>query len=674
MAITPTSTLSGMGSGRFAIIRSRLEPADSFHYNVPGGFQPLGIGMDSDQPVAVDWDGDGRVDLIQRNLYSYAYGQPYWGLFFWRNIGTNQSPKFDRYVRLQAEGKYIGDVYNEFQVVDWDGDGKPDVLYGIGGGKQRGVMRVYRNTGTRDSSGLPVLTVGPEVPRTGGGDLGYGMRLLDWTGGARPDLFTLRRRVEYFPEQVANHSWYRHPRLPSQDGQPRFGPGEALSLAGKTVYEERPTDLYDWDGDGDLDIIGATDDLHTKPPQTSVVVWENTGTRQAPEFKTAPRRIADVGSIGCPLPTAVDGPAFRGLLLTYMGGWLRYLERARQGLRSKLTDRGVLLARGQACSSGGYDSVEVADWDGDGDLDFIVGNELGYLQLIENISRGGRTMFAAPRLILLANGEPMHVARWNFLNDADPERNLGQSKPTYVDWDGDGDLDLLVGNNANRIACFENIGTRTMPRFAPMRKLMHDSGEHFSFRKRPVAVDWNGDGLPDLVAGYSGAREKVDPDGYESVCLFLRYRGTDGKLHLRDGVPFRLVDGSEFRLPIPYRNGFEAADWNGDGKTDLFTNEGGRLFVYVNEGSNSSPVFRKQPLKMFGEPIQLSHHETSIKVVDWDRDGAPDLVLGGESGWIYYFRRAALDLDRRPEVRVGALEARPGRTGSLRRIRRIPAR
>jgi hypothetical protein len=55
----------------------------------------------------------------------------------------------------------------------------------------------------------------------------------------------------------------------------------------------------------------------------------------------------------------------------------------------------------------------------------------------------------------------------------------------------------------------------------------------------------------------------------------------------------------------------------------------------------------------------VSHHETSVKVVDWDRDGKLDLVTGGESGWVYYFNRSVLEAPTRPPVELGALEQRP---------------
>ena len=42
-------------------------------------------------------------------------------------------------------------------------------------------------------------------------------------------------------------------------------------------------------------------------------------------------------------------------------------------------------------------------------------------------------------------------------------------------------------------------------------------------------------------------------------------------------------------------------------------------------------------------PISVSHHETSLKAIDWDQDGKLDLITGGESGWVYYFHRSTLE-------------------------------
>ncbi len=632
------------GARGFRDYREPVGIGDNFTYNRPGGVDPLCAGMRNDGAMNVDWDGDGRIDLLGRILYSTYFDDPWWGLVFWRNIGSNHAPRFDRAVRLQADGRVIQDYYATYQLVDWNSDGRIDILCGIGGRRERGNMKVYLNTGRRDRFGLPILTAGPRVEWQRQGTLDYDMRLLDWSGRGVLDLFTLRMRVQYFPTQEFDATWYRHPNLASRGSTPRFGAPQPLRLAGSTVYRDAlPTDFVDVNRDGLPDVVGSTSGLATKPLRTSVIAWLNTGTREAPSFDKALITLIDTS----PEPLAAPVAAYRGLFGAYMGGWLKYYEHTANGF----VDRGAIEARGMACSSGGYLSVDVVDWDGDGDLDFIVGNEIGYVHLIENTSRGGRTMFQTPRLIRLTDGAPMYVARWHFIDDADPEKPLGQSKPAVVDWDGDGDLDILVGNNSNRIAYFENVGTRRQPRYAPMRKLMHDAGEHFSFRVRPAPADWNGDGLVDLVAGYVGARDRNDSADIP-VCRYMRYRDPSGALRLAKPEILKLEDGSEFRTPIPYHHGFEVADWDGDGKLDILANQKSINVWYRNVGTNAAPRFRRELLQFYSKQILVSHHETNLRAVDWDRDGTLDLITGGESGMIYFFRRATLDAAAPPRVKV----------------------
>lgn len=259
--------------------------------------------------------------------------------------------------------------------------------------------------------------------------------------------------------------------------------------------------------------------------------------------------------------------------------------------------------------------------------DLIAGNETGFIHWIENISTAARTQFRTARQLL-------YTARWHFIQDSDPERPFGQAKPAVVDWDGDGDLDVLAGNNSNRIAYFERHGAG----FRPMLPLRHDAGERFSFRARPAPVDWNRDGLIDLIAGTSAGQDRNDgPD--ITVSLYLRYRDADGQLRLRPPVPLLLTDGTPIRTPIPYHHGFSTADWDGDGDIDLFACEKSVVVLYRNfEGR-----FRREPMRFENKPLTVSHHETSVSAVDWDRDGRLDLLLGGESGRVYYFHRAALD-------------------------------
>lgn len=563
-----------------------LWPQQHFFYNRPNGLDPLTIGMKNDQPIAVDWDGDGRTDILARNLYSAAYGQPWWGIYFFRNLGSDARPQYAAAQRLTAQGKPIEDNYASYQTLDWNHDGHPDLLSGIGAGPRKGQLQIYLNPGPRstDLTPGPTLTLGP-----GGGDLTYGMRLIDG------DLYTLRMRVEYFPNQRLDHRLYRHRPVPGG-----FGPAEPVTLENAQIFDAWPSTQRNgkW--------LGARRN-RSGPLESCIVEW--------PTDSSPPHCLIDTTPDGFAIPTASP----RGILAAFMGGWLRLYP-----------DHGppqLLLARNMPCSFGGYSSVEVADWEGDGDLDFIGGNETGVVQLIENISTKHRQQFRTARPI------GVYAARWMFIDDQDPERPYGQSKPAYIDWDGDGDLDLLVGNNSNRIAYFENIGTRQKPRFAKPVKLLHDAGEHFSFRSRPAPIDYNNDGLIDLIEGSAGPRDRNDSADI-TIAVYLRYRNKEGQLKLRAPQPLLDPAGKPLRTPIPYHHGFEAIDWDHDGDIDLFASERSQVVLYRNTGHG----FSREVVQFEGKPLSISHHETSVKAIDWDKDGRLDLILGGESGWVYLFR------------------------------------
>ncbi|MBI2689907.1 MAG: VCBS repeat-containing protein [Acidobacteria bacterium] len=593
--------------------RQPIGNGDNLFYNRPNGFDPLGVGMKNDQAFVIDWDGDGVNDIVQRNIYSSTFGQPYWGLYFWRNIGSEREPRFDRYIRLRAAGNWIDDPYASFQFTDWDRDGLVDILIGVGAGKERGRLKIYRNTGRRDVNRLPILEAGPYIEREGGADLSYGMRLL---AGA---LFTLKVHVQYFLTQETNFAIFRHPRLNGA-----FGRGDPVTLAGATQFDAWPSDQYDVDRDGKPDWIGATRGPGKGPLKTCIVAWINDKPAGC---------IIDTTPEGFAIPLSAS--PWPGLLVSHQGSWLRRFEQ--QG--SSWFDRGVLQARGMPVSSGGYNGLDVVDWDRDGDLDLIMGNETGFVHLVENISTRQHTRFTATRIV---NGN-MYAARWQFITDEDPERPFGQAKPAVVDWDGDGDLDILVGNNSNRIAYFERTGTT----FKPMVPLQHDAGETFSFRAQPSPIDWNGDGLIDLIAGSSaGVNRNTGTD--VAISLYLRYRDKDGTLKLRAPQSLYLIGGAEIRTPIPYHHGYKAVDWDGDGDIDIFACEKSHVVLYRNENGR----FRREPVLYYGKPLSVSHHETSVSAVDWDKDGKLDLLLGGESGRVYYFHRTTLESATPPKVEL----------------------
>jgi uncharacterized protein (DUF2141 family) len=124
----------------------------------------------------------------------------------------------------------------------------------------------------------------------------------------------------------------------------------------------------------------------------------------------------------------------------------------------------------------------LADVDGDGDLDLFVGEGSGSINFYRN--DGTRK---APKFVLVSD---------EFAGIAAGRR----SAPTLMDIDGDGDLDLLVGNENGDVKLYRNTGTKTTPAF------MLDTSFVLlgSYNAIPTAADMDGDGKPELLLGGSG--------------------------------------------------------------------------------------------------------------------------------------------------------------------------
>ena len=136
------------------------------------------------------------------------------------------------------------------------------------------------------------------------------------------------------------------------------------------------------------------------------------------------------------------------------------------------------------------------------------------------------------------------------------------SAPALTDVDGDGDLDLFIGESSGELNFYRNVGTPLAPSF----ELVSDRfGEIDVGRRRfPTFADVDGDGDEDLLLG----REEG------GVLLYLRVGST------ADGEPVFVLD-STFTLPLPRYSTPSLVDIDGDGDLDVFSGGlgGGLIFL-----------------------------------------------------------------------------------------------
>ncbi len=179
------------------------------------------------------------------------------------------------------------------------------------------------------------------------------------------------------------------------------------------------------------------------------------------------------------------------------------------------------------------------DFDNDGKPDVLTGSySPGELYLFRQQADG---QFAAGEILKDSKGSPIKQTA---------------AVPFSVDWDGDGDLDLLVGNIQGKVFLIPNEGTREKPAFGQAQPLLPSGKLMVSGDAGPCVTDWDGDGKPDLLVGAG--------DG--SVSWF-RNIGEKGAPKLDAPVILLKLPEGSIRAKIC------VTDWNGDGRMDLLVGD-----------------------------------------------------------------------------------------------------
>ena len=192
----------------------------------------------------------------------------------------------------------------------------------------------------------------------------------------------------------------------------------------------------------------------------------------------------------------LDGDGRADILSGSSPGDLYFFRRRPDGsfaAAEKLKDR-----HGNLMNVGYIATPFAVDWNGDGAIDLLVGNADGEVYLIPNEGSGKQLLFGQPRR-LEADGKPIKVN--------------GDAAPVAADWDGHGKLDLIVGAEDGSVVWFRNVGTATRPKLTGPRVLVpkspvggnnYDDGRglrEWGVRAKICVVDWNGDGRLDLLMG-----------------------------------------------------------------------------------------------------------------------------------------------------------------------------
>jgi len=604
-------------------------------YNNPGLVVDLGVGLWA-WPMPVDWDEDGDLDLLVD-----CPCKPYNGIWYFENPGGSKTPVFKagKYVRssrrniqvsrVNGKPRYLvpgnevatdlmktTKIYpsvrvekhrkiraNQWKYVDYDGDGALDLIAAVGVWDDYGWDNAYNSKG-------------------------------EWTNGPLRGFVYLMRN-----EGKTTKLNYAAPVKIQAAGKP------------VEVYGRPSPNFADFDGDGDLDLLcGEFVDSFT--------YFENTGTRKAPRY-IAGRKLINKGEIirmdlEMIMPSAIDwdDDGDIDLIVGDEDGRVALVEhtgKVKEGLPQYLPPV-YFKQEADEVKFGALSTPVGFDWDGDGDEDIICGNTAGYVAFFENLSgpKVEHPRWGASRL-LQAGGKTLRImAGANGSIQGPCESKWGYTTQTVADWDHDGLPDLIVNSILGRVVWYRNIGARNAPKLTGAQPInvqwreeqpalkwgwMRPEGNALltQWRTTPVVVDWNHDGLEDLLM--------LNHEGY--LTLFPRSK-RGGKLLLHEpqrifetNNPFGYVRLNAKTAGGSGRRKLCVTDWDGDGRLDVLANSpNAELWQNVadREGMykliNRGTIFQRN----------ISSHTTSPTVVDWNGDKVPDLLVGAEDGYLYYGR------------------------------------
>ncbi|MFV0267093.1 MAG: hypothetical protein ACK5HT_08155 [Draconibacterium sp.] len=633
----------------FSPFMSVSQHLERLSYNNPELLVDLGVGLWA-WPLPMDYNDDGLIDLLV-----VCTDTPYNGVYYFENTGDfdadklpifkpskrigdaeqnvrisyhNDEPLITTPGKLHADFKdncfnapksipadnmnntiaHLGRIRaNQWQLVDFNKNGILDLLVGIGvwgprkyrgseyygwdnaynkegqwtNGPIRGYLYLSRNEGSNDK---PVYDETSQLFDTDGIPLEvFGMpspNYADFNGDDKPDILCgeFRDRFTFF-ENVGTIE------------NPLFAPGKPLTNGDQIIRMDlcmiTPV-AFDFTGNGWPDLIVGDEDGR-------VALIEHTGK-------------------------VIDG----------MPVFLQPRHFKQKADKVKF---------GALATPIGY------DWNGDGLDDIITGNTAGHIAFIKNLG-GNPVKWDAPKL-LEADGDVIRImAGSNGSIQGPAEAKWGYTTVSIANWNHNGLPDIIVNSIWGKIVWFENVGTRTNPILKSAKpievewkgKAPHPAWNWWSptenelvtqWRTTPVAIDWTGDGLTDLVM--------LDHEGYLS--LFRRKKHGDNLILLPGERVFRLKDKegplrlNEKEAGGSGRRKISIVDFDNDGRLDLLLNSQNATFFRNIGIEKGITTFEDAGLL---DERKLAGHTSSPTVINLTGEKSKDLLIGAEDGYFYY--------------------------------------
>lgn len=271
-----------------------------------------------------------------------------------------------------------------------------------------------------------------------------------------------------------------------------------------------------------------------------------------------------------------------------------------------------------------------------GKKDIIVGNYIGEVLLLPNAGSAQTPDFK----------QPPDVGRLAIPTMKDSSKKWGNVfAPATWDWNKDGREDVLLGEgsySANNIHLLLNQGSGAKPAFDETNRFELAFGDGLE-QLTPTVVDYNGDGLPDLLVSERSGK----------IAVYLN-KGEQPKVgEPPPELPFAsFISGASGSSPLTFGGicTLSTGDLNGDGLFDLVVGKtNGRIAMVLNTGTKTEPKF--------GAPVELKGDAGTAAMAipsGWDVD------YGLNRGNFYAYVsvvKAAEDANAQPAEGQAALKA-----------------
>ncbi len=249
--------------------------------------------------------------------------------------------------------------------------------------------------------------------------------------------------------------------------------------------------------------------------------------------------------------------------------------------------------------------LDSGDYDNDGDIDLIY----TFSESTETEKINGTGM------ILWNNGENQFIEEsLLFCNGAGSvdEKNRINPKISSADYDNDGDIDVVVGDNSGMIEFYQNNGAGVFSSIGIIQDFGHGSWGISS-------DDFDNDGDVDFLV--SAATSKTSFQGYVYL-VENNFIETNGSIIFMDDSGISL-----FSYSAP-TCGLQLIDYDHDGDLDIIIGFSRDLYLYINQ-NNSFDIYYLGALPVNKEGYDDSLYRGGLSTADFNNDGKEDIVMGG---------------------------------------------